>query len=185
VKLNLTKKDFEKRIQSLSVLVIDDNQYFRKLVRTLLMTIGVKNVSEAGDGVAGIDSIRSLRPDIVILDWELPLLDGAEVVRIVRSPGVFPMPEIPIIMLTGHCEHWRAVRAMQLGVHEFLIKPVSAKTLSDRIVSILANPRSFVRVGDYYGPKPRKSFTDRIDAAPSAPAPVGAASNQRMIGDAE
>lgn len=172
VKLDLTKKDFGKRIQSLNVLVIDDNQYFRKLVRTMLMTIGIKNVSEAGDGVAGIDAIRTLKPDIVILDWELPLLDGPEVVRIVRSPGVFPMPNIPIIMLTGHSEHWRATRAVQLGVHEFLIKPVSAKALSDRIVSILVNPRSFVKEGNYYGPKPRKSFTGRIDAAPSVPTPV-------------
>jgi two-component system, chemotaxis family, chemotaxis protein CheY len=170
VKLNLTKKDFEKQIQSLSVLVVDDNPYFRKLIRTLLMAIGVKNISEAGDGLAGVDAIRTSQPDIVILDWELPLLDGAEVVRTVRSPGVFPMANIPIIMLTGHGEHWRAAKAIQLGVHEFLIKPVSAKALSDRIVSILVNPRPFVQVGDYYGPKPRKSFTDRIHAAPPAPA---------------
>lgn len=182
MKLKPANKDVEKLIQPLSVLVIDDNQYFRKLVRTLLMNIGVKNVSEAGDGIAGVDAIRTLAPDIVILDWEMPLLDGAELVRIVRSPGTFPMPNIPIIMLTGHGEHWRATQAMQLGVHEFLIKPVSAKALSDRIVSILANPRSFVQTGDYYGPKPRKPFTDRIDTAPSAP--VGAALNQRMVGDA-
>ena len=45
---------------------------------------------EASDGIAGLDAIRTVVPDVVILDWELPLLNGAEFVRIVRSPGVFP-----------------------------------------------------------------------------------------------
>ena len=44
--------------------------------------------------------IRTASPDVVILDWEMPLLNGPELVRIVRSPGVFPMPDIPIIMLS-------------------------------------------------------------------------------------
>ena len=57
-----------------------------------------------------------------MLDWEMPLLNGAELVRIVRSPGVFPMPDIPIIMLTGHGERWRVVEAARLGVNEFLLQ---------------------------------------------------------------
>ena len=64
----------------------------RRIVRTLLLNVGVKEVYEASDGVAGLEAIRTIGPDIVILDWELPLLNGAELVRIVRSPDVFPMP---------------------------------------------------------------------------------------------
>ena len=79
-----------------------------------------------------------------------------ELVRIVRSPGVFPMPDIPIIMLTAHGERWRIVEAVKLGVNEFLCKPVSAKALLDRMVSILLKPRESVQVGDYYGPAPRR-----------------------------
>jgi DNA-binding response OmpR family regulator len=145
------------------VLVIDDNQYMRKVVRNLLTSIGVKNVHEAVDGVTGLEAIRMLAPSLVILDWEMPLLTGAELVRIVRSPGVFPVPDVPIIMLTGHGQRWRVVEAANLGVNEFLKKPVSGKALLDRITAILTKPRPMVRLGDYYGPEPRKPVHERVE----------------------
>jgi two-component system, chemotaxis family, chemotaxis protein CheY len=158
-----SKKEIEDLVQSLWVLVVDDNQYMRKMIRNLLVNCGIKDIYEAADGVAALDIIRTVAPDVVILDWEMPLLSGAELVRIVRSPGVFPMPDIPIIMLTGHCERWRVVEAAKLGVNEFLTKPVSAKALYDRLVAIMVQPRPVVQLGDYYGPEPRKLLTDPVD----------------------
>jgi two-component system, chemotaxis family, chemotaxis protein CheY len=155
-----TKKEIEDLIQSLSVLVVDDNQYMRKMIRNLLVNCGIKDICEAADGIAALDTIRTMGPDVVILDWEMPLLSGAELVRIVRSPGVFPMPDIPIIMLTGHCERWRVVEAVRLGVNEFLTKPVSAKAIYDRLISIMMQPRPVVQLGDYYGPEPRKLLAE-------------------------
>jgi DNA-binding response OmpR family regulator len=173
----LSKSDVEALIQEISVLVIDDNQHMRKIVRNLLTHIGVRKVYEASDGIAGLDSIRSLSPDIVVLDWELPLLNGAELVRIVRSPGVFPVADIPIIMLSSHGERWRVVEAVRIGVNEYLRKPVSAQALLDRLIAILARPRPVVQLGDYYGPEPRKLLVDP-DREPSiAPAPEGALLN--------
>jgi two-component system chemotaxis response regulator CheY len=151
-----SKKQIETIIQSLCILIVDDNQYMRKMIRNLLINCGVKDIYEAADGIAALDSIRTVAPDAVILDWEMPLLSGAELVRIVRSPGVFPMPDVPIIMLTGHCERWRVVEAVKLGVNEFLSKPVSAKSIYDRLVSITLQPRPVVQMGEYYGPEPRK-----------------------------
>ncbi len=167
-----SKKEIEGIIQSLCVLVVDDNQYMRKMVRTLLVNCGVKDIYEASDGIAAIDSIRTVAPDVVILDWEMPLLSGPELVRIVRSPGVFPMPDVPIIMLTGHGERWRVVEAVRLGVNEYLTKPVSAKSLYDRLVAITLQPRPNVQLGDYYGPEPRKLMADALDDPPSATAPI-------------
>ena len=160
---NLSKKEVADLIQSLLVLVVDDNQYMRKLIRNLLVNCGVKDICEAPDGIAALDSIRTFAPDVVILDWEMPLLSGAELVRIVRSPGVFPMPDVPIIMLSSHGERWRIVEAVRLGVNEYLIKPVSAKALYDRLVSILTQPRPVVQLGDYYGPEPRKLLNEAED----------------------
>src|SRR5689334_13369881 len=145
-------------LQQLSVLVVDDNAFTRKVVRSLLNNIGVKTVYEAPDGIDGLEQIRASYPDVVILDWEMPLLNGPEFVRIVRSPGVFPRPDVPIIMLGSYGERRRVVEAVRLGVNEFLCKPVSAKTLADRLMSIVVNPRVNVRLGDYYGPEPRKIF---------------------------
>ncbi|HVV62315.1 MAG TPA: response regulator [Pseudolabrys sp.] len=143
------------RIEQARVLVVDDNPFMRGIVRNLLANVGVKTIYEAGDGIEALDQIRSVFPDLVILDWEMPLLNGAEVVRIVRSPGVFPTPDLPIIMLTAHGERWRIVEAAKLGVNEFLCKPVSAKSLHDRMISVLVNPRPSVKLGEYYGPAPR------------------------------
>jgi CheY-like chemotaxis protein len=153
-------KHAEYLIQQLRVLVVDDNPFMRNIVRNMLGNIGVGKTFEAGDGIAGLEMIREVSPDVVVLDWEMPLLNGPELVRIVRSPGVFPMPDIPIIMLTAHGERRRILESIKLGVNEFLCKPVSAKALLDRLVSILLKPREIVRVGDYYGPAPRQPMVN-------------------------
>jgi DNA-binding response OmpR family regulator len=170
---SLTKADIEAAIASLGILVIDDSAYMRKIVRNLLINIGVKTIYEAGDGIAGLEAIRTVVPDVVILDWELPLLNGSELARIVRSPGVFPTPEVPIIMLSAYGERWRVVEAARIGVNEYLVKPVSAKALFDRLTAILAKPRAIVQVGDYYGPQPRTTFADPVTEPVAAPPPPG------------
>lgn len=147
------------RFASTKVLVVDDEAYMRKVVRTMLISIGIRTIYEAADGPAGLELIRSVAPDVVILDWEMPGLDGAGFVRMVRSPETFAYPNIPIIMLTGHGERSRVVEAMEIGVNEFLLKPVSSKALRDRLVSVLINPRPVVKTGNYYGPAPRKYVT--------------------------
>ena len=155
--VNINAKRAEFLIQQLSVLVVDDSQFMRNVVRGLLGSIGVKKTYEAADGIAALEMIREFSPDIVVLDWEMPLLTGPELVRIVRSPGVFPTPDVPIIMLSAHGERWRVVESVKIGVNEFLCKPVSAKALQDRLISILLKPRESVQVGEYYGPAPRRS----------------------------
>jgi len=151
----LSKKHLETSVQSLSVLVVDDNHYMCKIVRNLLVNVGIKDVCEAADGISALDMIRTMAPDVVVLDWEMPLLTGPQLVRIVRSPGVFPLPDIPIIMLSGHCERWRVVEAARLGVNEYLSKPISASALYHRLAAVALQPRPAVQLGDYYGPKPR------------------------------
>jgi two-component system, chemotaxis family, chemotaxis protein CheY len=173
--MSIPKNHIEDQIQSLAVLVVDDNQYTRKMIRNLLLNCGIKDVFEANDGIAALDAIRSIAPDVVVLDWEMPLLSGAELVRIVRSPGVFPMPDIPIIMLSAHGERWRVVEAVRLGVHEYLVKPVSAKALYDRLAAIVSQPRPVVQLGDYYGPEPRKLVTDALNDGPIVEIPPAAA----------
>jgi DNA-binding response OmpR family regulator len=79
--------------------------------------------------------------------------------RHVRSPKTFSHPAVPVIMLTGHSEKSRVVEAVNLGVHEFLVKPVSSTALLTRIVGVLAQPRPMIQRGNYYGPEPRKLST--------------------------
>jgi CheY-like chemotaxis protein len=154
--MSIDLKELAARFATIKVLVVDDEYYMRKVVRTLLMSIGVCTIYEASDGPAGLEIIRTMAPDVVIVDWEMPGLDGAGFVRMVRSPETFPFPDVPIIMLTGHGERSRVIEAVQIGVNEFLLKPVSSKALQDRMVAVLTKPRVVVKSGDYYGPVPRK-----------------------------
>lgn len=143
-------------IQGLNILVVDGNAYMRKVTRMMLMNLGAKSVMEAADGLAALEQIRNSDPDVMLLDWDMPLLNGMEVVRIVRSPGVFPRPNLPIIMLTSRAHRSSVVQALHAGINEFLVKPTSAKALHDRLSSIVINPRPMVQLGDAYVPQPRK-----------------------------
>lgn len=143
------------RIANLKVLVIDDELTMRKVTRSLLQAIGVKTIFEAHDGRAGLDAVCAMTPDIVILDWEMPSPNGPEFMRHLRSPQNFPLPDVPVIMLTAYGERSRVVEAVRLGVNEYLLKPVSSSSLLARLVSILTKPRRMVKNGDYYGPEPR------------------------------
>ena len=91
--MSIDSKQLAERFAAAKILVVDDEHYMRKVVRTMLMSIGVREVYEAPDGPAGLDLIRTQAPDVVILDWEMPGLDGPGFVRMVRSPGrIFRMP---------------------------------------------------------------------------------------------
>jgi CheY-like chemotaxis protein len=158
-------------IQGLGILVVDDNAYMRRVTRMMLMNLGAKSVYEAGDGLAALEIIRIFDPDIMVIEWDMPVLNGPEVMRIVRSPEVFPRPELPVIMLTDRARRSDVVEAMRLGAHEFLIKPTSPKALQDRLLSIFCNPRPMVQIGDYYVPEPRI----RRQAEPHAAHPRAAA----------
>jgi CheY-like chemotaxis protein len=151
--------DAAARLASARILLVDDEQYMRKVVRTMLLGMGVRQVLEAHDGPTGLEMIRNHAPDVVILDWGMPGLNGASFVRMVRSPETFPQPDVPIIMLTGHGERARVIEAVCVGVNEFLLKPVSTNALRDRLVAVLCNPRRMVSSGPYYGPVPRKLAT--------------------------
>ena len=68
------------------MLIVDDEYNTRKVIHTLLLAIGCTKIYEAGDGAVGLEMIRAVAPDLVLLDWEMPGIDGAEFVRL-RSSG--------------------------------------------------------------------------------------------------
>ena len=146
----------EKMIQGLNILIVDGNPFMRRLTRNMLMNLGAKSVLEAVDGLAALEAIRTCDPDVMLLDWDMPVLNGMEVMRIVRSPGVFPRPNLPIIMLSHRAQRSYIIDAMRAGVHEFLLKPTSPKALRDRLMSIVVKPRPMMKLGKYYVPTPRR-----------------------------
>ena len=156
---------FDSMIQGLNILIADRNQFMRRLTRGMLMNLGARVVVEAVDGLAALEAIRTCDPDVMFLDWDLPVLDGMEVIRIVRSPGIFPRPNLPIVMLTQRSERSCVMHALRAGVHEFLIKPTSPQALRERLTSIMLKPRPMVKLGDFYVPEPRRLLVGEPAAA--------------------
>lgn len=142
----------------LRFVVIDDNAHMRRILRAMLLGLGTREVIEAEDGASGLEAFATHSPDIILCDWAMPIFDGLELTQMIRQPGGNANPFVPIIMLTGHSERNRVCAARDAGVTEFLVKPISANALHDRIVNVICNPRPFVRTAGYFGPDRRRSI---------------------------
>jgi two-component system, chemotaxis family, chemotaxis protein CheY len=145
------------------VLVVDDNAHMRSILKELLRAVGVKTIKEAEDPVEAFEFIKTSQVDLVLLDYAMPIIDGVEFTNMVRTGVDSPNPFLPIVMITGHSERSRVNAARDCGVNEFLVKPVTAKSLLERIQNVVNHPRSFVKSPTYFGPDRRrrkdKSFT--------------------------
>jgi two-component system, chemotaxis family, chemotaxis protein CheY len=140
----------------LRFLIVDDNAHMRRIIRALLHGFGVREAWEAEDGAAGLEAFTSYSPDIVIADWVMPIFDGVELTRMIRQADTSPNPFAPVIICSGYAERRRVLEARDAGVNEFLVKPISAKALYQRIVSVVLHPRPFIKTKTYFGPDRRR-----------------------------
>jgi DNA-binding response OmpR family regulator len=127
--------------KSARILLVGADFGTRKSIRTLLLSAGVTDVHDAPEGEAGLAIVADLDPDVVILDWQAPGMHGAEFVRRLRADDRLSSASVPIIMLTDHRASVPVAEAMRLGVRDFLVKPVSAPALRERLGLALMTPR--------------------------------------------
>lgn len=146
----------EVNVQSTRVLIIDDNPHFRRLLQSVLNTLGFKQIEEAVDGSTALKELAHFQADLALVDWRMAPMDGLDFTRFIRSSADSPNRYLPIIMLSGYTEMSLVLEARDAGVNEFVAKPISAKTLQTRILSVLTAPRPFVKSKDYFGPDRRR-----------------------------
>ncbi len=152
------KKNYD--LTELSFLVVDDNTHMLSIIKTLLKGFGIRRIHEATDAADAFEEIRATHVDVVILDYALDTLDGIEFAQLVRTAKDSPNPYLPIIMLTAHSERHRVEEARDAGITEFLCKPICATDLYKRIIEVVEHPRSFVKMGSYFGPDRRRRPDD-------------------------
>jgi len=143
-------------LSALKVLLVDDNAHMRTITSAVLQSAGIRLVREAADGAAALEILRDYAADLVIVDFKMFPLDGVEFTRLVRNSPDTANPYLPIIMMTGHSEKSRICEARDAGVTEFVVKPITAKAILDRIQSVIFHPRPFVKTDDYFGPDRRR-----------------------------
>jgi CheY-like chemotaxis protein len=108
------------------VLVAEDHEDTRHLLRTLLERRGL-TVVEVGDGLAAVDAAERERPDLILMDGGLPLLDGVAATR--RLRGLPALSAIPIIFLSGHAGPRHRTAALEAGCDEYVVKPFDIERL--------------------------------------------------------
>lgn len=145
---------------TLKALIVEDNAHMRVLLRELLNTAGIRDISEAGNGAAALHVMRERKCDLILSDLAMGPMDGIEFTRHVRTSESSQNPFVPIIMITGHTERHRVEMARDAGVTEFLAKPITAKSLYARIAEIVERPRAFVRTEAYFGPDRRRRMIE-------------------------
>lgn len=143
-------------LENVRVLIVDDQDFIRSLLRHILGVLGCKQITDSSNGKAAWEIIRDNPPDLLIVDWEMEPMNGIELIKKVRSDPASPDKFMPIIMITAHSERPRIIAAREAGVNEFVMKPVSAKTLFSRLNAVIEHPRRFVRAGKYFGPDRRR-----------------------------
>ena len=142
--------------EKLTVLVVDDSAYMRHLLMTLLQALGVPRVFLAVDGEEAWELLNTCRPDIVLTDAAMVPGDGFMFAKRLRSLRGHALGLVPIIMVSGHTDLASVERARDIGVTEFLSKPISARSLYERLIQVLDRPRQFVETPTYRGPDRRR-----------------------------
>jgi two-component system chemotaxis response regulator CheY len=111
-------------------LIIDDSRTVRRIARRMLEEAGMR-VAEAADGVEGLDACRSFRPDYVLLDWNMPRMNGIECLKAIREEFGTEVPRVILCTTENDPEH--IVAAIDAGAQEFIMKPFDADILLGKI----------------------------------------------------
>jgi DNA-binding response OmpR family regulator len=101
------------------------------------MQLEIKAVHEAVDGAAAIDVICAVNPDVMIVDWDLPVLNVREVLRMVRTSSAIPNPNLPVIVVSSSGQSADVHDAIKLGAQHFMVRPISPKMLEQRLRSMM------------------------------------------------
>jgi two-component system, chemotaxis family, chemotaxis protein CheY len=112
------------------VLVIDDSRAIRAVLRRMLVEMGFE-VAEAGNGREALAVLAGDRPDLCLVDWNMPEMDGLSFVQAVRADAAFA--EMPLLMVTTESEMERVIEALTAGANEYLMKPFTKDALEAKL----------------------------------------------------
>lgn len=153
----------------LTVMVVEDNRFMRDLLCSTLSAFGIENIIAEDDGASAIRRLKLSRTnpkaaglgtvDIILADYVMPVVDGVLLLRWLRTGSGVPDRFVPVIMISGAADRDVVEQARDAGVTEFLAKPYSARTLADRLMMVVNQPRPYILAQGYFGPDRRRNVT--------------------------
>lgn len=133
------------KLPDLVVLVAEPGIHMRRIVREILLRAGIKRIIEATDGAEALGQYTTLVPDIVILEWDMPMLSGEDFIRLARTSPETSKRDTPIILTLNNPSKHTIDLAIKLGIHDILAKPISPKALCTRMQSSVIRAREAQR----------------------------------------
>ena len=121
--------------EEMRILIVDDYKTMLRIIRNLLAELGFKNVDEATDGSAALESLRAKKYDLVISDWNMEPMTGLELLREVRADEA--LKPMPFIMVTAESKTENVVAAKKAGVNNYIVKPFNAATLRSKVAAVI------------------------------------------------
>jgi two-component system chemotaxis response regulator CheY len=149
-RLPVSGRSFALDFALISFLIVDDQPFTRRLVRSILHGFGSREVYESASGTEALETIRTAMPNIIITDLIMPDFNGLKFIKMVKAPTA-PTRKIPIIVLSGYLTKTAALEVNRSGADELLVKPVSPKALYEHVARIVARsdpakaPMAFVQ----------------------------------------
>ncbi|MEL6795601.1 MAG: response regulator [Planctomycetota bacterium] len=113
----------------MKIMLIDDSKTMRNIQKSVLSQLGYTQIEEACDGQDALSKVGAFAPDLLLVDWNMPNMDGLTFVKRYRQTD----RTTPIIMVTTESEKSRVIEAIKAGVNNYVVKPFTPDVLSQRI----------------------------------------------------
>ena len=117
----------------MKILLVDDSKTMRPIQKSVLSQLGYTEIEEACDGQDALSKVGAFQPDLMLVDWNMPIMDGITFVKQIRQTD----KTTPIIMVTTESEKARVIEAIKAGVNNYVVKPFTPDSLGQRITETL------------------------------------------------
>ena len=122
----------------MKILVVDDFSTMRRIIKNLLRDLGFNNTSEADDGLTALPMLKAGNFDLLVTDWNMPGMQGIDLLKAVRADEDEKLKSIPVLMVTAEQKKEQIVEAAQAGVNGYIVKPFTALILKEKLEKIFA-----------------------------------------------
>ncbi len=122
------------RLEVLKILIVDDNHHMRVLLSEVLRAVGLQNIYEAGDGAEALSYCTGMMPDVVLLDWNMPVMDGLTFLRRLRGQPGGDGPKV--LFCTIETAPDRIAEALAAGADEYVMKPFDSEIIHSKLAEV-------------------------------------------------